>query len=151
MAIDHIDRTIIDALRRNARLSVRNLAGEIGQSPSATSDRFQRLVAAGVITAFTIDVAPEATGRPLDALVDVQLAPGTEYRTIDDELLAMPQVIDAMHLTGQFDYQLRARCRDVADLESLILALKETGVVHATQTRIVLRSATAMPRPVALD
>ena len=52
-------------------------------------------------------------------------------------------MIDADHVTGRFDYQLRVACRDTAELDRLLRQLKtQLGVVE-TETRVVLRSAIA--------
>lgn len=144
--MDDIDRTIIGLLIEDGRRSVTDLADDVHLSVSATSDRLRRLRATGVIDRFTIRVGGEAAGRPIDALVDLQLAPGTPWAGIDDALRDHHDVVDAVHLTGGFDYQVRVRSATIADLDDLLRWLKESLGVRETSTRLVLHTVEGFPR-----
>jgi Lrp/AsnC family leucine-responsive transcriptional regulator len=63
-----------------------------------------------------------------------------------DELLALPEVVDAMHLTGRFDYQVRLRCASIDALDQLLRNFKEQLGVSETVTRLVLSTAAGYPR-----
>ncbi|MCP4083863.1 MAG: hypothetical protein GY745_02210, partial [Actinomycetia bacterium] len=52
-------------------------------------------------------VSPRSSTSSLSAARDVQLDPGSGQYDIDDPIRAMPLVVDAIHLTGRFDYQPR--------------------------------------------
>ncbi len=144
--MDDIDRRIIDALVTDGRLPVTSLAERIGLSASATSERLRRLEREGVIAGFRAEINPAAIGRAIDTLIDIQLAPGSSFGALDADLAAMPEIVDAAHVTGQWDYQIRARCRSIDDLERLIRRLKEELGVRETSTRVVLRTVTGFPR-----
>lgn len=144
--MDDIDRRIIDALVTDGRLPVTSLAERIGLSASATSERLRRLEREGVIAGFRAEINPAAIGRAIDTLIDIQLAPGSSFGALDADLAAMPEIVDAAHVTGQWDYQIRARCRSIDDLERLIRRLKEELGVRETSTRVVLRTVAGFPR-----
>ncbi len=148
--MDEIDRRIIQLLTADGRTSVTDIADEVHLSLSAASQRLRRLRESGAIAGFTIRVGGEATGRPVDALVDLQLAPGAAWSGIDDALRDRPDVVDAVHLTGGFDYQLRVRSRSVGELDDLLRWLKESLGVRETSTRIVLHTVDGFPREPAL-
>ena len=150
MHLDAIDRTIVQQLTQDARQSVRTLAGRVGLSPSAAGERLRRLRAGGVLAGFTVQIDPVGVGRPIDALIDVELDAAAGYQALDGTLESLPQIVDALRLTGRHDYQLRVHARSVEDLESVIVALKDTGLVRTTATRLVLRTSPGMPRPPAL-
>jgi DNA-binding Lrp family transcriptional regulator len=59
-------------------------------------------------------------------------------------------VINAVHLTGPFDMQLRVAARDVAELNELLQALKDDLGAAETNTRLVLNTVEGFPRPVAV-
>ena len=145
-ALDSIDRMIIGVLATDGRISVRALAERISLSASATSDRLHRLEQSGVITGYRAEIDPVAVGVHVHAVVDVQLDPAAASFDIDDVLADLPEVVDAFHLTGRFDYQLRIACREIADIESLLRRLKEDHGVRETSTRVILRSVPGMPR-----
>ena len=146
MVMDAIDRQIIGTLLEDGRLSVTELADHVSLSLSATSQRLRRLVDDGAITRFTVELDPEVVGRPIDALVDVRLPAGGPFADLDAEVLAMPEVVDAVHLTGRFDYQVRLRCASIDALDAILRDFKETLGVEETATRIVLSTITGMPR-----
>jgi DNA-binding Lrp family transcriptional regulator len=144
--MDVIDRKIIQALVGDGRLTVTELSDLANLSLSATSQRLRRLVDDGVIEGFTALLDPTAVGRPIDALVDVRLPSSVLFIGLDDELLALPEVVDAVHLTGRFDYQVRLRCRTIDDLDDILRGFKERLGVEETSTRVVLSTVTGFPR-----
>jgi Lrp/AsnC family leucine-responsive transcriptional regulator len=100
-----------------------------------------------VITGYGAIADEAALGYPLEALVDVDLAPGADRYSFEHELHARPAVVEALHATGDHDYLIRVRCADTDDLHRSVRALKaELGAVR-TVTRLVLdRTVPARPR-----
>jgi Lrp/AsnC family leucine-responsive transcriptional regulator len=143
--VDDLDREILRILRENGRISYRDLGATVGLSANAAADRVRRLVDRGVIVGFTALVDPAAADRRLTALIDVQIARGTEPADFEAKVKAMDAVVEAAHLTGRFDYQLRVTCSDAAELDSIIRRMKQEVGVVLTDTRIVLRSAFSRP------
>lgn len=148
--MDEIDRRIIRLLVEDGRLSVTELADAVHLSLSAASQRLRRLRESGAIERFTIRLDSAAVGRPIDALVDLQLSPGAPWSGIDDALRDNPDVVDAVHLTGGFDYQIRVRSRSIDDLDRLLQRLKERLGVRETSTRVVLHTVDGFPREPAI-
>jgi Lrp/AsnC family transcriptional regulator, leucine-responsive regulatory protein len=139
--MDAIDREILRELMRNGRISYRDLGATVGLSANAAADRVRRLRRDGVITGFTATVDHGAAGRRLVALIDVRLAAAGTNEAFEAEMAKLEPVVDAVHVTGRFDYQLRVACRDTAELDRLLRHLKRDGGATETETRVVLRSA----------
>lgn len=148
--MDEIDRKILTFLMDDGRASVTDIADEVHLSLSAASQRLRRLRESGAIDRFTITVGGAAIGRPLDALVDLQLSPGAPWAGIDAALRDQVDVVDAVHVTGGFDYQIRVRARTIEDLDDLLRWLKESMGVRETSTRVVLHTVEGFPREPAL-
>ena len=148
--MDAIDRKIISLLIEDGRLSVTELADAVHLSLSAASQRLRRLRESGAIDRFTIRLDSEAVGRPIDALIDLQMTPGTPWSGIDDALRDKPEVVDAVHVTGSFDYQIRVRTRTIGELDQLLQAFKELHGVRETSTRVVLHTVEGFPREPAI-
>jgi Lrp/AsnC family leucine-responsive transcriptional regulator len=146
-AIDPIDREIVSELVRNARLSYRELGEKVSLSANATAERVRRLRERGVIAGFQAVINPAAAGRTLVALIDVRIG-GEDARERFEQLIeATAEVTDTAHVTGRFDYQIRAVCQDTADLDRLIQAMKTDGGVVETDTRIALRTVVRRSEP----
>jgi Lrp/AsnC family leucine-responsive transcriptional regulator len=145
--MDNIDRRIIGELQRDGRISVTELSDRVDLSLSATSERLRRLRSSGVIAGFTVLVDPDAAGRTIQALIDVRLpASGSYSAGVDAALAELDAVVDAVHLTGPFDTQLRIAARDVAELDHVLAVLKDELGVQETNTRLILRTIEGFPR-----
>ena len=137
--MDAVDSEILRLLREDGRLSWRDLGAAVGLSANAAADR------AGVITGFVALVDPAAGGRRLEALVGVTLAPGTDSDAFAVAVSRLEPVTEVLHLSGAPDYQLRVSCRDTAELDILLRALRLRAGAADTETTIILRSGPPPP------
>ena len=147
-AIDDIDRRILRELAADGRLSVRELAERVSLSTSATSERVRRLERRRLITGYRAVLSPLATGRPLDAVIGVRAQPAADRSALEAWFGDQPCIVEAVHLTGPDDYLLRVRCRDAAELDAVLMAMKSDAGVAETETRIVLRAVAVDPAAV---
>jgi Lrp/AsnC family leucine-responsive transcriptional regulator len=147
VVLDATDRKILNMLVENGRSTYSSLGQEVGLSPHGVADRVRRLQAAGVITGFTALVDLESLGRGVDAIIDVRLLPSTTSEQFERVASDLPSVQDIAFVTGRFDYQVRAACKDTDDLDGTVRALRERAGVAQTETRIVLRSRALRGRP----
>ena len=138
--MDSTDSEILKLLRDDGRLSWRDLGAAVGLSANAAADRVRRMRRVGVITGFAALVDPAAGGRRLEALVGVVLGPGTDSDEFAVAAAALEPVTEVLHLAGAPDYQLRVACRDTAELDQLLRALRLRLGAADTETKIVLRS-----------
>jgi Lrp/AsnC family leucine-responsive transcriptional regulator len=145
--MDGTDREILVALVSNARVSYRELGERVSLSANATAERIRRLVESGVITGFTAMLDPAAAGRKLVALIDVRLGGPTDSERCERLIATLEPVIEATHVTGRFDYQLRVACRDTDELDAVIRALKRQGGVVESDTRLALRTVVRRAEP----
>jgi DNA-binding Lrp family transcriptional regulator len=110
--LDDVDTSIILLLTRDARLSARSIARQIGMSPGAVSERISRLEQRGVITGYRGLVDPAALGYSVHALVGVQTDQGPLLATIIEQLMRIPEVATVHIVTGQWDLLVELRLRD---------------------------------------
>jgi Lrp/AsnC family transcriptional regulator, leucine-responsive regulatory protein len=141
--MDEIDTQIITILGENGRASFASIGEAVGLSPHGTADRVRRLERDGVIVGYTARIDPGSVGRTLDALVDIRLLPSTDPDVFERMALSLPAVREVTFLTGRFDFQLRLACGDADELDQTVRSIRREGGAAATETRIVMRSATA--------
>jgi Lrp/AsnC family leucine-responsive transcriptional regulator len=139
VVLDRIDRDILDVLARDGRASWRVLAEEVRLSPNAVAERVRRLERTGVIRGYRVALDQAALGRTIEALIDVRIPANGDPDAFEQALVAIPDVIDAVHVTGRFDYQVHALCNDVAALDALTRILKRSLGAETTESRVVLR------------
>lgn len=141
-AMDRLDREIVRAVQRDARVSYRDLGRAVGLSSNAAADRLRRLLRTGVLRILAI-VDPGADTR-LRVLIDVRLSSDQSDDAFEAALHEQPAITEANHVTGSFDYLLRADLPDADSLDRLVRHLKQQAGVAATNTRVILR--TSLPR-----
>lgn len=139
--MDALDGEIIDELRVNGRVSFSELGRLIGLSTNATAARVRRLEHSGAIVGYRAvlgsDVPTAEEG--LEAFIDVRLDAGRN----SEEFLAwtrrLPEIRDAVHVTGAYDYLVHIRVTGTVALDRLLRSLKNDGGATHTQTRLALR------------
>ena len=127
--LDELDRRIIETLSNDARISIKELANVIGLSSPSTSERVKRLEERGVIRAFTVDVADEALGYTLQAIVRVRPLPG-KLHVVEQLLVEIPEVVECDKVTGDDCYIVRLMVRSITQLDEIldrIVAKAETS------------------------
>lgn len=138
--LDAIDRRIVSALARNARMSLKELAAAVGLSSPSAAERLKRLEERGVIRGFTIDVDPAALGYPLQAMVRIRPLPGKLQRV--QELLAqIPEIVECDKVTGDDCFIARIVVRSIDALDTLLDRISDKA---ETNTAIV--KAHTVPR-----
>jgi Lrp/AsnC family leucine-responsive transcriptional regulator len=69
------------------------------------------------------------------------MGPGQDNDGFERAIVPLTAIVEAAHLTGRADYELRVLCRDAAELDALLRRLKRECGAADTETRIVLRTA----------
>ena len=59
--LDRLDVRILDALQRNGRIAITELASEVGLSPTACTERVRRLERDGVIAGYHARLDPASS------------------------------------------------------------------------------------------
>ncbi|MEH3078356.1 MAG: Lrp/AsnC family transcriptional regulator [Quadrisphaera sp.] len=126
IVLDTVDRGVVEALQRDGRMSVADLARAVNLSPSATADRLRRLTDLGVITGYTAVVDPEALGYAVQAFVRLAY-PSGHYKPFHDLLSVLPEVVEAHHVTGDDCFILKVLARSMRDLERITGKLATLG------------------------
>jgi len=135
--MDRIDRAIVGELRRNARLSFRDLGTRANLSPNAVAERVRRLVESGVIRGFHAVIDPAALGFHMSAYIDVKTGSSAGPEELRKLLARLPEVRRAVWTTGAFDFTLEVMCKDQGDLVRIIEFLRTHGSIRETYTRMI--------------
>jgi Lrp/AsnC family leucine-responsive transcriptional regulator len=117
--MDELDRRILDVLRRDGRISNRDLAATVNLSPSPCLRRVRRLERSGVIRGYRADIREPESSRQLCVFVGVRVRhhAGEHVRRFVSEVIKLPEVVECHHVTGDLDYLLRVEVPDLAAYE----------------------------------
>src|SRR6202050_4148218 len=94
MKFDRFDAKILDALQRDGRLSVVDLAESIGLSATPCARRIKALESAGAVEGYTAVLNPARVGLAVLAIVQVKLTEHTDETVagFEKEILLMEGV-----------------------------------------------------------
>lgn len=115
-SLDRIDRKILANLQAEGRLTNQALAERVALSPSACLARVKRLEQTGIIQGYHARLDPFCVevGVVLFAEVTLKAHGAADLAKFDTAVAAIPQVVEATHVSGAFDYLLKVV---VADLD----------------------------------
>ena len=123
VTLDETDLAILELLQSDGRVSNAELARRVGLSAPATHARVKRLETAGVIRQYTALLDREAMGFDMVCFINVSLQLH-QYEAIErfKELVQdMPEVQECHHITGEFDYLLKAVFRNHDELQEFVV------------------------------
>lgn len=114
--LDQTDLHILDILQHNARLPNKDIASMIGKSTSRVFERVKRLKQEGFIKQFVAVLDPKLINKSLIVYALVRLKEHSKKMllTFEQELNDIDEVMEAYHMSGDFDYMLKIA---VADME----------------------------------
>jgi Lrp/AsnC family leucine-responsive transcriptional regulator len=136
--VDAIDLVLVDLLQTNARLSYAELARQVGLSAPAVHERVGKLETSGVIRGYRAEVAPEAVGLGVTALIGIVQDSGGDTDDVLATFREMPEIESCYFMAGVESFLLKARVGTIAELEQLIVRLNRTAGVASTRTGIAL-------------
>lgn len=144
--LDELDLRLLASLQQDNLLTADQLSESIGRSPSAIARRVRRLRESGAVRADVSLVSEEAAGRPLSAIVHVQLerhAP-QEGDRLRRRLIASPNVQLCLDVAGSFDIVLLIVAADMHAYNEVADGLLEDNpAVRRFETTFVKRRVKA--------
>ena len=120
--LDAVDRKILAQLQTDGRMSLSDLAGKVGLSPSPCLRRVRRLERDGVISRYVAVLDQQAVGLPVSVFVSIKLE-RQKQDALDRFAKAIarwPEVLECYLMTGPRDYWLRVVVPDLAAYERFV-------------------------------
>jgi Lrp/AsnC family leucine-responsive transcriptional regulator len=149
MDIDRYDARILDALQRDGRIPVVELAASIGLSPTPCARRVKALEASGAIEGYAAILNPVRIGLGVLAIVQVKLTEHTDETVarFEREIERMIEVTRCFAMTGNYDFMLEVYGKDLDALSNVVLKkLIRVPNVRDMQSSVVLATVKRTPR-----
>ena len=121
MNLDRYDKSILEALQNDGRMSNVQLANLVSLSESACLRRVRALEESGMIERYAALVSQAKAGLTGNVFVQIGLhrEEQSELAAFEDAVRSIPEVMECHLMTGEFDYLLRIVVRDMADFERI--------------------------------
>ena len=139
LALDNVNKQIIEHLQRDGRMSYATLAKTIGLSEAAVRQRVQRLLDHGLMQIVAV-TDPLTLGFARQAMVGVKVL--GDMRRVADEIAAIPEVDYVVICAGGYDMLVELVCTDDEHLLELLNdKIRAIDGVAATETFMYLKLA----------
>lgn len=140
--IDAVDRLLLEALSRDARMSLKALAAHAGLSSPSTAERLRKLEERGVIRGYRVEIDPAALGFTLEAIVRVRPLPG-KLHVVQKLIEETPAISSCDKVTGDDCFVARLHARSMVELDAALDRIAEKA---STSTSLV-KARTVERRP----
>ncbi|WP_158899540.1 Lrp/AsnC ligand binding domain-containing protein [Burkholderia sp. L27(2015)] len=134
-ALDRLDLKILNLLQQEGRVAMTDLAEQVGLSITPCIERVKRMERDGVIMGYYARVNPTLLGASLLVFVEITLdhKNGNMFDQFRREVLRIPEVLECHLVSGDFDYLIKARLREMSDYRKLLgdILLQLPGAVQS--------------------
>lgn len=136
--LDETDRNILRVLARDGRVSNQKLAEQVNLSATPCWNRVKALEEAGVISGYAAILDQHALGLPDIVIIEVTLEHHDDeiFSRFGEALAALPEVMEAYLLTGEYDYLIKVAVTGTAGYEQFLRGklYKLPGIRHSRST-----------------
>ncbi|MFY0597295.1 MAG: Lrp/AsnC family transcriptional regulator [Cognatishimia sp.] len=138
--MDDVDRSLISALRHDARASLSDLAAALGVSRTTIRGRLDRLKERGDIVGFSVVLKEDVQTDAIRALMMIGIE-GRGTDRIARQLRGMPMV-KAVHSTnGRWDLIVELGTDTLAELDEMLAQIRRFQGVSTSETSILLATS----------
>ncbi len=150
VTLDDIDRNILKHLQRDASLSLETLGEAVNLSRNGCWRRVRAMEDAGIIRKRVTLLDPDKLDLGLIVFIQIRTKSHdadwlTKFARATRE---MPEILGAYRMTGDLDYLIRARVRDVKDYDDLyqrLISRVDMSDVSASFVMEELKETTELP------
>jgi DNA-binding Lrp family transcriptional regulator len=155
MALDRIDRLILELLQEDGRMTNVELADRVGLTAPPCLRRVRALEEMGAIRGYHAELDPGVLGYPITvfALVSLRSQAEADLAAFEDYVSKIPEVRECHMLYGEIDFILKIVASDInAFQEILTTHLTPAPNVASVKTSLTIRTAKHLPGiPVPAD
>ena len=151
LALDQIDRRILDFLQQQGRASNQALAEAVHLSPAQANRRHRRLEELGLIRGYEARLDAQRLGLGVTAFIHVTMERGhiRELPAFKQQVADLQQVQECYAVSGNSDYVLKVVARDLKSLSDFLMdtLMRMPGVnaVHSSVCLDEIKCTGALP------
>lgn len=138
VSLDETDRHILVLLQDDCKLPLTEIGEAVGMSAPSVLERVRKLEQHGVIKGYHALLDARRVGLDLWAFVGVTINFPKSIEGFKREVVALPEVLECHHVTGEHTMLIKIKTKNTASLEALLNRVRSLEGVTATQTMVVL-------------
>jgi Lrp/AsnC family transcriptional regulator len=148
--MDRLDREILRLLSIDASLSLAEIAGKVGLTPTPCWKRIRRMEQDGIIQRRVAVLDPMKVGLPVSVFVAVETSDHSSewlgrFAGVIDRT---PEIVDAWRMSGDVDYLLHVVVPDIAAYDQFYRRLIAAIPLRNVSSRFSMERMKAAPLPI---
>lgn len=149
--LDAKDQLILEILQKDSTISVKDIGEKIGLSFTPTYERIKNLERNGVIKKYVALVDRFKIGVEIVVYCNITLKEQSKEALDEFEqmIIAIPQVLDVISLSGNYDYMLKIVAHDIRSYNEFVVNvisnIPNIGQYHSSIVMNECKKETAYP------
>ena len=135
--MDELDQHLIALLKHNSRLPVSSLAMSLNLSRVTVKARIDRLVKAGKIRKFTVEVSADAENNLIRAITNIEVN-GLKSEVVIAHLRKMPPITSLHSTNGKWAFVAYSETPDLVSFDALLNQIGKVPGVVSAETSLLL-------------
>lgn len=136
--VNELDLKILDVIKNDAKLSVREIAKILNKSPSTILSRIKKLERIGVIKGYATLIDYSKLNYQVTAITLLQVE-GPYIEEVEKLLASEPNVRAVYDVTGEYDVIVISLFKTVSELDNFIKRLLKVPHIRRSITSIAFR------------
>jgi Lrp/AsnC family transcriptional regulator len=148
--LDRFDREILRLITDDASLSLAEIAGRVGLTPTPCWKRIRRMEQDGVILRRVTLLDPAKVGLPVSVFVEIETADhsGEWLSRFAKVIQQTPEIVDAWRMSGDVDYLLHVVVPDIAAYDAFYRKLIASVSLRNVSSRFSMERLKAAALPI---
>jgi DNA-binding Lrp family transcriptional regulator len=135
--MDDLDRSILTALRKDARTSISSIAGDLKVARATVQHRITRLENDGTIVGYTVKVNPGSSPNVVRAIMSIATE-GNTAKSVVTRLSGSANVIAVHSTNGKWDLIADIQADSLEEFDKAINAIREMKEISSSETNLLL-------------
>jgi len=148
--LDRFDREILRLITADVSLSLTEIAGRVGLTPTPCWKRIRRMEQDGIILRRVALLDPAKVGLPVSVFVEIETADhSSDWLTRFAKVIEQtPEIVDAWRMSGDVDYLLHVVVHDIAAYDAFYRKLIASVPLRNVSSRFSMERMKAAALPI---
>lgn len=123
MKLDEVDLKILRLLQEDARMTIKEIAGQLNLSTTPIFARIKKLENEGIIDRYIAVLNPEKLGKKLNAFANISIKEHSKQAVKDfvENVVSFPEVMECHYVTGNADFIIKVLVDDIEQYNAFVL------------------------------
>lgn len=144
--IDDLDKKILSLLMKDAKTPYTDIAKQLFVSGGTIHVRMKKLEQLGLVKGATLLVDYAKLGFDVEAFLGIYLDKSSLYEEVAAAMKAIPEIVSAHYITGNYSIFIKIVCRDTDHLREVLHdKIQAIDGIQRTETLISLEESINRP------